>query len=146
MTLDACIAHAIHSDLDIMEALPEVHDLSVDELEPYIEQYVTKVHQAIHYAIIEEGQGFVRAKDVAGLCATIQQAGVALPTRMLLKMCKTIIDLMEVEARFILDTDEGVSLYYMKMNIDVNKVPVAATKPGFTAKREIEAEEDLLEA
>lgn len=145
MTLDACIAHAIHSDLDILEALPEVHELSVEELEPYIEQYVTKVHQAIHYAILENGDPYLRAKDPAGLCATIQHCGVPLPARMLMKMCRTIIDLLEVDARFILDTDEGASLYYMKMSIPVGAVRNGGPthiKPTSSA----EMEEDLMEA
>lgn len=143
MTLDACIAHAIHSDLDIMEALPEVHELAVEELEPYIEQYVTKVHQAIHYAIIEEGDLYIRSKDPAGLCSTIQQAGVGLPTRMLLKMCHTIIDLLEVEAKFILDTDDGISLYHMKMDIEVAMVQSESTE---FAPRRVATEQDLMEA
>lgn len=143
MTLDACIAHAIHSDLDIMEALPEVHELAVEELEPYIEQYVTKVHQAIHYAIVEHGDLYIRSKDPAGLCATIQQSGVGLPSRMLLKMCKTIIDLLEVEARFILDTDQGASLYHMKMNVIVD-VDIFKHETGIVRRRT--AEQDLMEA
>ena len=117
MTLDACIAHAIHSDLDILVALPEVHDLEIDELEPYIESYVTKVHQVIHHTILDLGEQYLRAKDAAGLCATLMHQGVGIPAEMLLKMCKTIIDLQELEAKFILDTDEGASLYYMKMEV-----------------------------
>ena len=117
MTLDACIAHAIHSDLDILEALPEVHELSVDDLEPYIEDYVTTMHTTIHTVILEHGDPFLRSKDAAGLCATLLQHGITLPPQMLLKMCKTIMDLNEIEAQFILDTDEGASLYYMKMSV-----------------------------
>lgn len=117
MTLDACIAHAIHSDLDILEALPEVHDVSIEELEPYIESYVSKVHQTIHHTIIEIGEPFLKSKDAAGLCATLLKTGVGIPAEMLLKMCRTIIQLQELEAKFILDTDEGASLYYMKMTV-----------------------------
>lgn len=117
MTLDACIAHAIHSDLDILEALPEIHDLAIEELEPYVERYVTGVHQMIYRAILERGDPFLRSKDAAGLCATLLKTGVALPPHMLLKMCQTIMQLTELEARFILDTEDGKSLYYMKMEV-----------------------------
>lgn len=124
MTLDACIAHAIHSDLDILEALPEIHDLAVEELEAYVEHYVTSMHQMIYKAILDHGDPFIRSKDSAGLCATLLKMGVALPPHMLLKMCQTIMQLSELEARFILDTEDGKSLYYMKM--DLSAVP--ATK------------------
>ncbi len=117
MTLDACIAHAIHSDLDILEALPEVHDLAVEDLEQYVERYVTKIHQSIYRAILRHGEPFLRAKDSAGLCATLLKDGIALPPHMLLKMCQTIMQLTELEARFILDTDDGKSLYYMKVEL-----------------------------
>ncbi len=117
MTLDACIAHAIHTDLDILEALPEIHDLAIEELEYYVEQYVTTVHQTIYSAITEHGEPFIRSKDPAGLCATLLQSGISLPPHMLLKMCQTILQLTEVDARFILDTDTGASLYYMKMTV-----------------------------
>lgn len=117
MTLDACIAHAIHSDLDILEALPEIHDLAVEDLEPYVERYVTNVHQVIYKAILDHGDAYLRSKDSAGLCATLLKAGVSLPPQMLLKMCQTIMQLSELEAQFILDTQDGKSLYYMKMDL-----------------------------
>ncbi len=117
MTLDACIAHAIHSDLDILEALPEVHDLAVEELEVYVERYVHTIHKSIYQAIQNQGEAFLRCKDSAGLCATLLQAGVGIPAHMLLRMCQTIVQLSELDARFILDTDEGASLYYVKVDI-----------------------------
>ncbi|NLG07488.1 hypothetical protein GX553_03480 [Candidatus Peribacteria bacterium] len=119
MTLDACIAHAIHSDLDILEVLPEVHELAVEELEPYIERYVTEIHQRIYSTILESGEMFIRSHDSAGLCATLMKAGISLPPKILLKMCQTIMQLSELEARFILDTNDGKALYYLKMDIAV---------------------------
>ena len=119
MTLDACIAHAIHSDLDILEALPEVHDLPMEDLEDYIENYVTTMHQRIHSAVLTAGEDYIRARDAAGLCATLLKFDINLPPHMLLKMCQTILQLSQIDARFILDTDHGASLYYMKMDIEV---------------------------
>ena len=115
MTIDACVAHAIHKDLDIVEALPEIQDLPVEQLEPYVERYVSEMHQSISSIISVKGEPFLRSNDPAGLCATCLESGVALPPRMLLRMCRTIIDLQTLDARFILDTDSGASLYFVKM-------------------------------
>lgn len=117
MSIDACIAHAIHNDLDILEALPEVHDLPMEDMENYIEQYVTTVHETMRMTIVQFGDSYIRAKDAAGLCATCIQEGVHLPAHILLKMCQTIVQLSELDARFILDTDDGKSLYFMKMEL-----------------------------
>lgn len=119
MTIDACIAHAIHSDLDIIEALPEVHDLPVEDLEVYVEKYVLNIQESLYNVIIEQGDKYLRSKDAAGLCATCLEAGVGLPPHMLMKMCQTILQLSQLDAKFILDTDEGKSLYYVKMTLVV---------------------------
>jgi len=115
MTIDACVAHAIHKDLDIVEALPEIQDLPVEQLEPYVERYVSDMHRAIRDVVADKGEPFLRSNDPAGLCATCLEGGIALPPRMLLRMCRTIIDLQTLDARFILDTDSGASLYFVKM-------------------------------
>ncbi len=117
MTIDACIAHAIHTDLDIVEALPEVHDIPVEELELYVERYVLNVQESLYNVIVNRGEKYLRAKDAAGLCATCLESGVSLPAGMLLKMCQTILNLSQLDAKFILDTEEGTSLYYVKMAI-----------------------------
>jgi hypothetical protein len=36
---------------------------------------------------------------------------------MLLRMCQTIMNLSSIDAKFILDTDDGKTLYYAKMVI-----------------------------
>jgi hypothetical protein len=117
MSLEACIAHAIHSDLDILEALPEVHDLPVEQLEPYIERYVYEVQQSLYTVIKDQGEPYLRSQDAAGLCATCLDAGIGLPPHILLRMCQTILQLSAVDARFILDTDDGKTLYYVKMSV-----------------------------
>jgi hypothetical protein len=117
MSLEACIAHAIHADLDILQVLPEVHDLPVDNLESYIEQFVLEVQESLYRIIASEGERYIRSHDAAGLCATCLDAGIVLPPSMLLKMCQTIVQLSMVEARFILDTEDGKSLYYVKVAI-----------------------------
>ena len=117
MTIDACIAHAIHSDLDIVEALPEVQEIPVDELEPFVERYIVNVQESLYNVIMHSGEPYMRSRDAAGLCATCLEAGVGIPPQMLLKMCQTILQLSELDAKFILDTDAGTSLYYVKMAI-----------------------------
>ncbi len=117
MTIEACIAHAIRSDLDVLEALPEVEQLPVEELETYVERFVVAVQESLKSVITHRGEHFIRSHDAAGLCATCLEAGVSLPPGMLLRMCQTIVQLSELDAKFVLDTDEGISLYYVKMNV-----------------------------
>ena len=117
MSIETCIAHAIHKDLDIVEALPEIQDIPVEQLEPYVEKYVLQIQESLYNVIRAKGDTFIRSKDAAGLCATCLESGVGLPPRMLLRMCQTIMQLSTLEAKFILDTEEGKSLYYVKMAI-----------------------------
>lgn len=117
MTIESCIAHAIHKDLDIIEALPEVQDLPVEQLEPYVEQYVVGVQEALCLVVGSKGEMFIRSKDAAGLCAACMEAGIGLPPRMLLRICQTIINLSGLDAKFVLDTDSGASLYFVKLSL-----------------------------
>ena len=117
MSIEACIAHAIHSDLDILEALPQVHEIPVEELEGYIENYILGVQETMYTIIHKDGEQYLKARDAAGLCATCLEHGVQLPAPMLLKMCQTILQLHEIDARFILDTENGASLYYVNMKV-----------------------------
>ncbi len=117
MSIEACIAHAIRSDLDIIEALPEVQEVPVEDLEPYVEHYVVQVQENLRNVILAQGEPYLRSSDAAGLCATCLEAGIVLPPAMLLRMCQTIMQLQSLDARFILDTEEGKSLYYVKMAV-----------------------------
>ncbi len=121
MSIDACIAHAIHSDLDILEVLPELKGMPVESLEPYIENYILTVQQEFRSVIVDTGDKFLRSRDAAGLCATCMEAGIGIPPKMLLKMCQTILQLSTIDARFILDTEEGSSLFYVKMGVNVRE-------------------------
>lgn len=117
MSIEACIAHAIHKDLDILEALPDVYEMPVEELEQQIDGYIQALQQNLVQTIKALGEPYLKAKDAAGLCITCMRAGVALPPEMLLKMCQTILELSALDARFIADNAEGVSVYYMKMSL-----------------------------
>ncbi len=115
MSIEACIAHAIHKDLDILEALPEVYELPIESLEPHIEQYIQQLQETLVKTIKTLGEPYIKAKDPAGLCVTCLRAGVKLPPEMMLRMCRTILQLSTIEARFVADNAEGTSLYYMKL-------------------------------
>lgn len=119
MSIDACIAHAIHSDLDILAVLPELKNMPVESLEPYIENYILSVQQELRDVITSKGDNYIRARDAAGLCATCLDHGIGIPPKILLKMCQTILQLNAIDARFILDTEEGASLFYVRMNLNM---------------------------
>lgn len=119
MSIEVCIAHAIHKDLDILEAVPELSDLPMEHVEQYVERYVTQMHSTLADVIISQGEQYIRAKDAAGLCAKCLEEGICLPPQMLLKICQTIMQLQSIDARFILDTDEGATLYYAKLEVEV---------------------------
>lgn len=115
MTIEACVAHAIHKDLDILEALPNIYDLPVEKLEEHIDTYIRTLQQTMLQTIRSLGERYLRSKDAAGLCITCLRAGVTLPPEMLLKMCQTILQLSALDARFIADDNNGTSVYYMKL-------------------------------
>ena len=117
MTIDACIAHAIRTDLDVLEAIPEVQELPMEEMETYVERFVLNVQESLYNVVLASGEPYIRSRDAAGLCATCLEAGVALPPHMLLRMCQTIMQLSTLDAKFILDTDDGKTLYYVKMTL-----------------------------
>ena len=117
MSIEACIAHAIHKDLDILEALPDVYELPVEQLEQHIDVYIHGLQQSIVSTIKTLGEPYIKSKDAAGLCITCLRAGVNLPPEMMLKMCQTILQLSAIDARFIADNNEGSSVYYMKLSI-----------------------------
>lgn len=116
MSIEACIAHAIQSDLDILEALPEIQEVPVDELETYIERYVIHMQRTMQKVLGDMGEAFLRSKDAAGLCATCLESGINLPPKMLLKMCQTIIQLAAIDAELVVE-NEGKALYYVKMQL-----------------------------
>jgi hypothetical protein len=89
----------------------------VEDLETYIEHYILEIQESMRQVIIQKGDPFIRSKDAAGLCAICLEGGIDLPAAMLLKMCQTITQLSQLDARFILDTEDGTSLYYMKLEL-----------------------------
>ncbi len=117
MSIEACIAHAIHKDLDIIEVLPEVYELPLEQLEDHIDTYIQQLQQNLVRTIKTLGEPYIKSKDAAGLCVTCLRAGVTVPPEMLLKMCHTILQLSILDAKFIADTHEGEAVYYMKLTV-----------------------------
>lgn len=115
MSIEASVAHAIHKDLDILEANPNVTKLPVSDLEGYIDTYIVELQQKLLCAVQSSGEAFVKSHDAAGLCATCLQAGVDLPAAMLLRICQTILSLTHLDARFIAEDSDGTPIYYVRM-------------------------------
>lgn len=120
MTLEACIAHAIHKDLDIIEALPNVYNVPFEQLEPMIDEYIHTLQRRMVETVKNLGEPYLKSNDAAGLCITCLRAGVTLPPEMMLKMCHTIMQLSSLDAKFIADSEDGTaSVYYMKLSLTV---------------------------
>lgn len=117
MSLEAAIAHAIRNDLDIIQVMPELNALPIDQLQGHIEDYILDIQDSLYRTITQKGEPYLRSQDAAGLCATCLEGGLGLPPEILLRMCQTIIQLNILDAQFILDTPEGTTLYYAKMDI-----------------------------
>jgi hypothetical protein len=119
MNIDSCIAHALHKDLDILEAVPSIRHLPMEKLEESVEKYVNAVQESLKNVVAEQGEKFIRARDAAGLCAACLDAGVQMPPRMLLKVCQTIVQMRSVDAVHVMNTLDGESLFYMKMQVEI---------------------------
>ncbi len=118
MTLDACIAQAISSEFDIIDALPEVQTLPLHEVEGYVQEYVLTMHETLRSVIEAEGEQFITSQDAAGLCTICQEAGISVPPTMLINVCRAIIEHYIIEAQCMLQTPDGQTVWWLKMNID----------------------------
>jgi hypothetical protein len=118
MTLDTCIAHAIHKDLDIVEACPELQDMGVDDLEGYVENFVSDAHEDICELLTDLGPN-IKTKTSAELGIYLfEHLPYVLPLPMLTKMCETIKTLQLMDAKFILDTPDQCSLYSVRLDVN----------------------------
>lgn len=119
MTLDACVAHAINKDFDIVEAYPGIQDLNIDDLERVVEEYVSDLHNEWVGALKEDER---LIDNPAYFLAEIikDRTTIDIPLKMRVKMCETIKSLKDIDARFILETDSGACLYYVKMDIKLS--------------------------
>ena len=118
MALDACIAQAISSEFDILKALPEMQTLPLHELEGYVEQYILTMHESIRSVIETQGEQFIVTQDAAGLCVCCQEAGVSIPSETLIKVCRAIIKHYVIHAECMMNTPDGQTVWWMKINID----------------------------
>lgn len=117
MTLETSIAQAISKDFDILEAMPDIYAIPIDQLEPYVEEYIHRVHDTLRTILHQKGDAYLRSKDAAGLCALCLDNGISLPPRMLLKICQTIIALQVIDTRCVIETPNGYVLYFVKMTV-----------------------------
>ena len=101
----------------VASATPWLCELPVEEIEPYVTEFVHRIHDSLSEAVRVNGEPYLRARDAAGLCAACMERGVVLPVRMLLKMCQTIIQMSTLEAELIAETPTGECLYFAKMTV-----------------------------
>ncbi len=118
MTLDVCIAHAIHRDLDIVEALPGILDCPTEEIEPLVADYVLRVQEALRVGL-ESCRKHLENRDAASLCVDLVPLKLPIPLHMLHAMCQTIVDLYGVEARCLGETRSGHPIFAMKMTVQL---------------------------
>jgi hypothetical protein len=96
MSIDHAVAIAIHDDLDIAQAWPQIEQLPVEALAPAIDDFIEDLQEALTDAIEEKGIPYLVAGDAGGLCEALL-GRVRVPFPMLLKMCRTIVEMWDVE-------------------------------------------------
>lgn len=92
MTIPSCVAIAINDELDVAEAWPGIENIPVEDLAVSVDGFIDDLEQTMTRVIEEQGLPYLLSNDAAGLC-TILLGRVRLPFPMLLKICRTIIEL-----------------------------------------------------
>jgi len=92
MRIDSCVAVAINDELDVAIAWPGIVNLPVEDLAPAIDGFIDDLQDDLTEAIEERGVPYLLTGDAAGLCEMLM-GRVRLPMPMLLKMCRTIVEL-----------------------------------------------------
>ncbi len=72
MTIDACVAHAIHLDLDIIKEFPQCTELPPGRMEAEIERFVVETQDAFTKAV-ERNLTLVQRKDAQGLASALKR-------------------------------------------------------------------------
>lgn len=91
MTVDLAVAHALASDLDIVEIMPDVRNLPIEQIEGRVNDFLDELQVELTMAIEERGQPYLKARDAAGLCTVLPPLGIPFP--ILLRVCQTIVHL-----------------------------------------------------
>ena len=74
MTIDACVAHAISRDLDVLEALAQVQLYPVEWIDPLVAAFVDRLQERLSKAVVEYGVRYQQRHDAAGLCRALLNA------------------------------------------------------------------------
>jgi hypothetical protein len=119
MTIDACVAHAISRDLDVLEALPQVQLYPVEWIDPLVAAFMDRVQERLSKAVVEHGVRYLQRHDAAGLCRALLNAQVGVLPAMLLEMCETMVSLYALEVRFLGDTPDFRPVFEVRMAMDV---------------------------
>lgn len=116
MTIETCVAHAIHKDLEITKALPEVYDTPFDKLEELIYSYIERLQNKLSIEIRKREK---LIKEPNRMALSLIESEFPLPEDLLVKMCETISNLSDIKAKFIADTPEGASLYHIILEMTI---------------------------
>lgn len=116
MHLDVCIAHAIHQDLDIMEALPQLAVAKLEEIAPMVERYVLKLQSSFAETLSGPAKHLLDAGEPIKLACACLMANVPAPLPSLRKMCQTIVELYGIQSRLV-GTRDGKPIYEVDMNV-----------------------------
>jgi hypothetical protein len=116
------IATAIQEKLDMPTAFPVIHDMKLEEIEDFVEKKVVEIFEGIDAAMSNgRGDSFVYNDDALGLAVHIMREGVNLSLNILLDLSKDIINKSRRTCREIAYNDDGYSLWYAKLYIDLSK-------------------------
>lgn len=113
MTIEASVAHAIHAHLDIVGCCPEIHDIGLEELEPFAENYVHRVQEEFTKAVTESED---QIDNLHAFTASVLKRTSCVPPDTCLKMCRTIRELRNLDVKFIGD-HRGHAWYLINLSL-----------------------------
>jgi len=97
MTIDCVVAQALELDLDVVEALPELQTLPIEEVESRIDDFLDRLQDGLVDAIESRGMCYLVTGDAAGLCEMLLGEALAIPLPMLLRLCRSIVSIWKGE-------------------------------------------------
>ena len=116
MIIPLAIAHAIHTDVDISICMIGYDDMDIGTSELYCKKVVKTM-----ILDMPEGIKALSRESAPELCAHILSVGFDyVPEKTVIDMCQTIIKFMRFDARFIADTDDGQSVFHVRLTIEVS--------------------------
>jgi len=122
MIIPLAIAHAIHNDVDISICMIGYDDMDIGTIEGAVEDFIADMQDDLCMILdMPEGIKALSRESAPELCAHILSVGFDyVPEKTVIDMCQTIIKFMRFDARFIADTDDGQSVFHVRLTIEVS--------------------------